>query len=97
MTLPVLMIHESPGGTREQYEEVGRRLTEGRGLDSLEAWPVEGILAYAAGPTDEGWRVVDVWESEEAFQRFGGTIGPILQEVGFPGEPKLYPLHRFVN
>ncbi len=57
------MIHDSPGGTREQYEEVGRRLTDGRGLDSLEAWPVEGILSHAAGPTDDGWRVIDVWPS----------------------------------
>ena len=91
------MIHDSPGGTREQYEEVGRRLTDGRGLNSLEAWPVEGILFHAAGPTELGWRVIDVWESEEAFQSFGSTIGPILQDVGFPGEPKLYPIHNFVT
>ena len=94
--MAVLMIHDAPGGTREGYEEVGRRLTDGRGLSSLADWPVEGILAHAAGPTDEGWRVVDVWESEEAFARFGGVIGPILAEIGFPGEPKLYPLHNFV-
>ena len=91
------MIHDSPGGTREQYEEVGKRLTNGRGLDSLAAWPAEGILSHVAGPTDNGWRVIDVWESEEAFQSFGSTIGPILQDVGFPGEPKLYPIHNFVT
>ena len=95
--MPVLMIHDSPGGTREQYDEVGKRLTDGRGLDSLAAWPVEGILSHAAGPTELGWRVIDVWESEEAFQRFGGTIGPILEEVGFAGEPRLFPLENFVK
>ena len=95
--VPVLMVHDSPGGTQEQYEQVGARLTGGAGLDSLSAWPVEGILAHAAGPTASGWRVVDVWESEEAFRRFGEVIVPLLQEVGFPGEPQLFPLHNFVK
>jgi hypothetical protein len=95
--MPILMVHDSPGGTREQYEEVGARLSEGRGLNSLGDWPRDGILAHAAGPTENGWRVVDVWESEEAFQRFGEVIGPVLQEVGFSGEPQTFPLDNFVK
>jgi hypothetical protein len=95
--MPVLMVHDSPGGTQEQYDQVGARLTDGRGLNSLSDWPADGILSHAAGPTENGFRVVDVWESEEAFQRFGAVIGPILGEVGFAGEPQLFPLHNFVK
>lgn len=95
--MPILMIHDSPGGTKEQYEEVGARLTDGRSLDSLADWPGGGILSHVSGPTDTGWRVVDVWESKEAFERFGAVIGPILQEVGFPGEPRLFEVHNFVK
>jgi hypothetical protein len=91
------MIHDAPGGTREQYEQVAAQVSDGRGLNSLDDWPVDGILFHAAGPTDDGWRVVDVWESEEAFQSFGPIIGPALQEVGFPGEPQLFPLHNFLK
>jgi hypothetical protein len=91
------MVHDGPGGKKEQYDEVCSRLTDGRGLNSLSDWSTGGILSHAAGPTETGWRVVDVWESEEAFQRFGEVIGPILQEVGMPGQPKLFPLHNFVN
>jgi hypothetical protein len=29
----------------------------------------EGLILHAAGPTDEGFRIVQVWESEEAWQR----------------------------
>jgi hypothetical protein len=29
-----------------------------------------GLIVHAAGPTDEGYRIVGVWESEEAWQRF---------------------------
>ncbi|MDQ3760085.1 MAG: hypothetical protein M3331_09105 [Actinomycetota bacterium] len=95
--MPVLMIHETPGGTREQYEEGVARLTDGRGLSTLDAWPVDGILAHVAAATDDGWCVVDVWESEEAYERFGEVIGPVLQEVGMPGLPRLFPVHHFVS
>ena len=95
--MPVLMVHDAPGGTKEQYDEACSRLTDGRALNSLSDWSTGGILSHAAGPTDNGWRVVDVWESEEAFQRFGQVIGPILQEVGMPGQPQLFPLHNFVK
>lgn len=90
-------MHDSPGGTQEQYDQVTARLTDGGALTSLTDWPGGGILFHAAGPTDDGFRVIDVWESEEAFQRFGEVIGPVLQEVGFPGEPRLFPLHNFVK
>lgn len=95
--MPVLMVHDSPGGTQTQYEEVIARLSDGRGFHSLDDWPVTGILSHVAGPTDSGWRVVDVWESEEAFQRFGAVIGPVLQQVKFPGEPRLFPVHHLVR
>ncbi len=95
--MPVLMVHDIPGGTREQYDAIGSRLTDGKGLESLSDWPAEGILSHAAGPTEGGWRVIDVWESEEAFQRFGEIIGPLLQEAGMPGQPQLFELHNFVN
>ncbi|HUQ62837.1 MAG TPA: hypothetical protein VM121_03685 [Acidimicrobiales bacterium] len=95
--MAVVMVHDSPGGTAEQYEQIVARLTDGKGLNSLSDWPVEGILSHVAGPTDNGWRVVDVWESEEAFQRFGEVIIPVLQEVGMPGQPQLSPVHNLVK
>jgi hypothetical protein len=95
--VPILMVHDSPGGTQEQYEQAVAHLSDGRGLNALGDWPVDGILFHAAGPTDTGWRVVDVWESPETFERFGEVIGPVLQEVGMPGEPQVFPLQKFVK
>ena len=95
--MAIIMVHDIPGGTREQYEQISARLADGRSLDSLDDWPADGILAHAAGPTDDGWRVVDVWESEEAFQRFGEVIVPLLQEAGMGGEPRVSQLHNFVK
>ncbi len=30
----------------------------------------EGLILHAAGRTDEGFRIVEVWESEDAWRRF---------------------------
>ncbi len=35
--------------------------------------------------------------SPEAFQRFGETPMPILQEVGVDGRPEVYPAQPFVS
>lgn len=32
--------------------------------------PPAGLIAHAAGPTDEGYRVIAIWESEETWERF---------------------------
>jgi hypothetical protein len=75
-----------------------RRLTNGKGrLDSPADWPVPGLLVHIAGQGANGWRVVDVWESEEAFRRFGEKLGPVLKAVGVEATPEVYPAHTFVS
>ena len=96
--MAVVFVSQGPGLTKETYDEVVRRLTDGKSrLESPADWPVEGLLAHAAGEADGGFRVVDVWESEEAVRRFGETLGPILREVGVEVEPEMYPAHTFVS
>ena len=29
-----------------------------------------GLILHVAGPTDEGFRIIDVWESEASWERF---------------------------
>jgi hypothetical protein len=49
------------------------------------------------GRARRAFRVVDVWESEEACNRFGETLRPILQEIGVDDPPELYPAYAFVS
>ena len=94
--MPVVLVFE--GITQEQYEESIRRLTDGKSrMESPADWPVEGLLVHAAGDGPSGFRVVDVWESEEACNRFGEQLQPILQEVGVQAQPEMYPAHTFVS
>lgn len=96
--MPVVAVFHSPSLTQEQYEESVRRLTGGKSpLESPDDWPAEGLLAHVAGQGESGFRVVDVWESEDALRRFGERLMPILQEIGVEGRPEVYPAHTFVS
>jgi hypothetical protein len=66
-------------------------------VESPSDWPVEGLLVHAAGDGPGGFRVVDVWESEEAAQSFGEQLAPHLREAGITAEPEVYPAHAFVK
>jgi hypothetical protein len=98
MPMAVVLVHQGPTVTRERYDETVRRLTEGKDrLESPSDWPVEGLLVHIAGEGPRGFRVVDVWESEEACNRFGEVLGSVLEEVGITDQPELYAPHAFVS
>jgi hypothetical protein len=42
----------------------------GRFAAALEEPLPDGLVFHAAGPTDEGFRIIGAWESEEAWLRF---------------------------
>ncbi|HEU0247196.1 MAG TPA: hypothetical protein VFR38_08940 [Gaiellaceae bacterium] len=93
--MPIVAVFE--GITREQYEESVRKLTGGDRMAAPSDWPVEGLLVHVAGQGERAFRVVDVWESEEAFQSFGEVLLPILREIGVEGQPEVYAAHTFVS
>jgi hypothetical protein len=66
-------------------------------MESPSDWPVPGLLVHVAGQGARGFRVVDVWESQEAFDRWGETLAPVLQEVGVQVQPDIYSTHAFVS
>jgi hypothetical protein len=93
----VVLVHQGPSLTREKYEQVVGKLAGKSRMESASDWPVPGLLVHAAGEGPDGFRVVDVWESEEACQRFGEQLGPILEQVGVVDAPELYPAFAFVS
>lgn len=96
--MAVVVVFQSPTLTQAQYEESVRQLTGGRSrLETPADWPVEGLLVHVAGQGPSGFRVVDVWESEEAFRRFGEKLMPILEQIGVEDAPEVYPLHTLVS
>jgi hypothetical protein len=97
--MAIVGVFHSPTLTQDQYEQVVSRLTEGKKtrMESPSDWPVSGLLVHVAGQAADGFRVVDVWESQEAFDRFGETLMPILQDLGVEVQPEIYPAHAVVS
>ncbi len=92
------VLFDFPGVTAAQYDGLTKKLTGGRGLRTLSDWPVKGILLHVAGPSSNGWRVVDVWESEAAFGKFGEILMPLMAEFKIPQvQPQIFPIHNLIK
>ena len=90
----ILAVHETPTLTQEKYEQVVRRLTNGKSqIESPSDLPFDGLLVHAAGEGPNGFYVFDVFESEEAVERFRAAMGTIPEEVGIEEPPKFFPAH----
>jgi len=76
--MAVVVIATNPGGTAEQDEAMVQRL-------GLGANPPAGSLARLAGPVEGGWRIISVWESQEAFDAFRRErLEPAFRQAGRP-------------
>jgi hypothetical protein len=96
--MAVVLVFEGPGITKEAYETAVQRLTGGNPrMESPSDWPVPGLLAHIAGDGPNGFRVVDVWDSQEAVDRLGEMLMPILAELGIEGGPEVYPAYVYVS
>lgn len=88
--MAVAMLMEWPGVTEPHYDAVMKEL-------DLDRNPPAGGLFHVAGPMKGGWRVVDVWESQNAFETFLQTrVLPAVQKAGLPGQPRIeiYDAHN---
>jgi hypothetical protein len=94
----IVAVFQSPSLNQANYEETVLKLTGGKSrMRSPADWPVPGLLVHAAGQGPNGFRVVDVWESQEAFAKFGEKLMPILKAAGIEGQPEIYQAHTFVS
>ena len=63
-----------------EYERVARGL--------VDPAPV-GLILHVAGPTNEGVRTIDVWETQEAWQRFRDErLAPAIDALGGAARPE---------
>lgn len=89
--MAILMRQEVPGMTADQAEALMAPI-----IDQLKTFP--GFIAHATGPTPEGYLGIEVWESQEAHERWlREVIMPIVQRTGLSALPphQYVPLDRF--
>ena len=79
------IIHFFPGGTKEQYDAVLQAVHPG------EFELPEGQLFHAAGPSEGGWTVMAIHDSEQSWVKFRDeTLTPLMQrgiDGGFTAPP----------
>jgi hypothetical protein len=82
--MPVAIEMNFKGATLDQYDKV----IELMGLQPGNPAPPGAIFHWVA-KTDDGIRVVDVWETREVFDRFAQEqIGPYSQQAGIESPPE---------
>jgi hypothetical protein len=91
-TVPVAVLVDNPEGSQEIYDKVRAHI----GLDA----PAGGILHIAGPSPNGGWRVIEVWESEEDAQRFfKERLEPAFDAVGLSQRPtpQFWQVHNIMK
>lgn len=76
--MAVAVTVDVPGGTEQQYQHITAQIFPEGKLP-------KGWLLHLAGPTENGWRVVNVVPSQEEFEAFGREqLLPAAWQAGDP-------------
>jgi hypothetical protein len=58
----------------------------------------QGLVAHVGWPSDGGWRVIEIWETNEAAnQFFAKEVHPNLPPGAKPPKRSVHALHRIIR
>jgi hypothetical protein len=95
MAMAVGVILEFDGASLDQYDEVIAKMGFSPGGATA-----PGALFHWVTETDRGFRVTDVWETREQFERFSAEqIGPLTQQIGVTTPPtvSIFEVHNYLT
>lgn len=82
----------NPNVTKEQYDAMTAKL--GIGEDNMP----DGGVVHIAGEAGGGWRVVEVWESEQHAAAWDATLEPQLEAAGIKRPaPETWQVHNLMK
>jgi hypothetical protein len=83
-----------PGITREQFDAAHDQINPDRS-------PPKGLLFHASGPIEDGWGIIDFWESRADFDAFSARINEGMAAAGVqlqgPPNVKEFPVHETIS
>lgn len=89
--MAIALVFNGVGVTQAQYEQVLHEVTP-------DGKVAPGMLSHVAGPTADGWRVFEVWESQEAVDRFfQEKLGAALQKAHISVQPEVFPVQNMMQ
>jgi quinol monooxygenase YgiN len=90
--MAICIVFEGPKVTKEQYQQVLNEVSPGNQMP-------QGMLYHVAGtPETGGFRVVEVWDSQEDADRFfQEKLGAALQRASINVQPQVFPVHNIMK
>lgn len=83
-----------PGVTQEQFDAAHDHINPERTAP-------KGLVFHASGPIDDGWGIIDFWESRADFEAFQSRIpeGMAAAGIELQGAPdiKEFPVHETIS
>ncbi len=88
--MTISVVFEFPTGSVESYRKVFE-------IGGPEITDQPDRLFHQCFESGGGFTVVDVWQSEDSFARFGEVLGPVLQDLGLVTVPSVHRTQRTVT
>ena len=68
-------------------------------IEAAGEFPPEGLDFHVAFSADGSFRVSEIWDSKEQFEKFGQRLMPILTENGveLAGPPEVLEIHNIIR
>jgi quinol monooxygenase YgiN len=87
----IVLTFDGPGVSQAQYDQVRNAVSPTNKRPA-------GMLYHVGGPTATGWRVTEVWESQEAVDRFfKETLGQALKNANINIQPQVSQVHNIMT
>jgi len=83
--MPFAAFLDMPGVTEEEYRLVEKHLGPDR---------PKGLLAHVSGPGEGGWRIANIWASEEDFHAFRSQR--LVRAAGLAAQDGSFDLNKAV-
>ena len=84
----------APSVTPEKYDEATKRL---KAAESQ--WPPDGLAYHVAFKSGGSFRVSEIWDSREQFDKSIERLMPILTDAGveLAAEPEMLEIHSIIQ
>jgi hypothetical protein len=83
----------APNMSAQKYDEVLPR------IEAAGEFPPDGLEYHVAFESNGTFRVSEIWDSREQFEKFGERLMPILADGGIElaGEPEIVEVHNIIK
>ena len=89
--MAIVLVFEGAGVTQAQYDQVLKEV-------SPDNKPPAGMLYHIAAPMADGWRVVEVWESQAAADKFfQEKLAQALPKANINVKPEVSQVHNIMK